>query len=66
VSPSTVVDGCASTYVVANNTSQSALYLRLSSSCGSPAAQMPLGETPMNSTQLAQVASWINAGALNN
>jgi hypothetical protein len=66
VSPSTVVDGCASTYVVANSTTQSALYLRLSSSCGSPANQMPLGETPLNATQLAQVASWINSGAPNN
>jgi hypothetical protein len=59
-------DGCASTYVVANSTSQSTLYLRLAGSCGSPSAQMPLGETPLNATQLAQFASWINSGAPNN
>lgn len=60
-------DGCATTYVVPNNPSQSTLYLRLSGSCGSPAAQMPNGgPTYLNAAQLAQFASWINAGALNN
>jgi len=57
--------GCGSQLVMANNTSQSALYNRLSGSSCSP--QMPNGgPTYLTATQLAQFASWINAGALNN
>lgn len=57
--------GCGSDLVTANSTSQSALYNRLSGSGCSP--QMPDGgPTYLNATQLAQFASWINDGALNN
>jgi hypothetical protein len=57
--------GCGSQLVTANNTSQSALYNRLSGSGCSP--QMPDGgPTYLNATQLAQFASWINSGAPNN
>jgi hypothetical protein len=57
--------GCGVSVVAANNASNSALYNRLSGASCSP--QMPDGgPTYLNSTQLAQVASWINAGAPNN
>jgi len=57
--------GCGSQLVTANNTSQSALYNRLSGSSCSP--QMPDGgPNYLNATQLAQFASWINSGAPNN
>jgi hypothetical protein len=57
--------GCGSNLVTANNTSQSALYNRLSGSSCSP--QMPDGgPTYLNAAQLAQFASWINSGAPNN
>jgi hypothetical protein len=57
--------GCGSQLVTANDTSQSALYNRLSGSSCSP--QMPNGgPSYLNAAQLAQFASWINAGALNN
>ena len=60
-------DGCATTFVMPNNTSQSTLYLRLAGACGSPSAQMPNGgPTYLTASQLAEFASWINAGAQNN
>jgi hypothetical protein len=51
--------------VVADSANQSLLYSKLTATpeCGS---QMPLGGTPFTTAQLAEVAAWINAGALNN
>jgi hypothetical protein len=51
--------------VVAGKATQSLLYSKLSATpeCG---FQMPLGQAPFTTAQLAEVAAWINAGALNN
>jgi hypothetical protein len=58
-------DGCASLLVSPGNANQSALYLRLSGGSCSP--QMPDGgPTYLTAAQLANVAAWINEGALNN
>jgi hypothetical protein len=58
-------DGCASLLVSPGNANQSALYLRLSGASCSP--QMPeSGGFILNAAQLADVAAWINEGALNN
>lgn len=50
--------------VSANNATQSALYNRLAGGSCSP--QMPQGGPFLTASQLADVAAWINAGALNN
>jgi hypothetical protein len=58
-------DGCTSLLVSPGNASQSALYLRLSGTGCSP--QMPeSGGFILSAAQLADVAAWINEGALNN
>jgi hypothetical protein len=58
-------DGCASLLVSPGNANQSALYLRLVGGSCSP--QMPeSGGFVLSAAQLANVAAWINAGALNN
>ncbi len=56
----------AFTRVVAGNANLSLLYSKLSSATPVCGSQMPLGVTPFTTAQVAEVAAWINAGALNN
>jgi hypothetical protein len=52
------------TRVVAGDADMSLLYTKVTTpTCGS---KMPLGETALTDSQAAEIAGWINAGALNN
>jgi 3D (Asp-Asp-Asp) domain-containing protein len=52
------------TRVVASDADMSLLYTKVTTpTCGS---KMPLGETPLTSTQADDIKGWINAGAMNN
>jgi hypothetical protein len=54
------------TRVVAGNANLSLLYAKISQSQPPCGVQMPQGGPYLSATQVAQVAAWINAGALNN
>lgn len=58
--------GGMGTRVVAGNAGNSILFKKIDPAQGAPCgSKMPLGLTPLTEAQANEIASWINAGALN-
>jgi hypothetical protein len=58
--------GGMGTRVIAGNAGNSILFKKIDPAQGAPCgSKMPLGLTPLTEAQANEIASWINAGALN-